>query len=127
MTEYERLILEHRKEQKSAARKPTRHKYGAIATTVDNIRFDSKAEARRYQELRLMEKGRLIRNLELQPRFPIEINGVKVCTYVADYRFLDCGTGEMVVEDCKGFKTPEYKLKKKLMRAVYGIEIVETS
>lgn len=127
MTEYERLILEHRKEQKSAARKPTRHKYGAIATTVDDIRFDSKAEARRYQELKLMERGRLIRNLELQPSFDIIINGVKVCRYVADYRFINCGTGEMVVEDCKGFKTPEYRLKKKLMKAVHGIDITETS
>lgn len=125
MTKYEQLILEHRNQQR-AARKPTRHKYGAIATTVDDTRFDSKAEARRYQELKLMERGRLIRNLELQPRFPIEINGVKVCTYVADFRYVSCGTSEMVVEDTKGFKTPEYKLKKKLMKAVYNIDVLET-
>jgi hypothetical protein len=128
MTEYERLIIEHRKEQRSAARKPTRHKYGAIATTVDDIRFDSKAEARRYQELKLMEKGRLIRNLELQAAFPLVVNGVKIGRYDCDFRYVDCVTGKMVVEDVKSeftAKNPVYRLKKKLVEAIYGIVITE--
>ena len=127
MTEYERLILEHRNQQR-ATRKPARHKYGAIATTVDDIRFDSKAEARRYQELKLMERGRLIRNLELQVTFPLVVNGVKIGDYRCDFRYNNCDTGALVVEDVKSKATasiPTYRIKKKLMKALYNIEVTE--
>jgi len=64
-------------------------------------------------------------NLELQPKFPIEVNGIKICTYIADFRYKE-RDGTEVVEDCKGFKTDVYRLKKKLVKAIYGIEILET-
>ena len=101
------------------------HKYGAQPTEVDGIRFASKAEARRYRELKLMWAAGEISYLELQPDYPLIVNGVKIGTYVADFTYeTDHGT---VVEDVKGVKTPVYRLKKKLVKALYGIEIQEVS
>jgi hypothetical protein len=100
-------------------------KYGNKKTVIDGITFDSKKEAGRYQELRLLERAGEIAHLELQPRYAIEINGVKVCTYVADFRYTPKGGGKEIIEDVKGMKTPVYNLKKKLMKAVKMIEIRE--
>jgi len=99
-------------------------KYGAIKTVVDGITFASRKEAKRYTELKLLELAGEISRLELQPRYDITINGVKVCTYVADFRYF--GKAKQIVEDCKGFKTPLYRLKSKLVRALYNVEILET-
>ena len=67
-----------------------------------------------------------MQNLKLQPRFIITVNSQKICTYVADFEYdlesLD-GTWEHVIEDAKGVETTEFKLKKKLMKAVNNIEI----
>lgn len=100
-------------------------KYRNLKTLVDGIVFDSQKEARRYGELKLLVRSGEIHSLELQPRFPVVINGVKVCTYVADFGYVD-HTGSPVVEDSKGFKTPIYNLKKKLVKAVHGIDILES-
>lgn len=99
-------------------------KYGNVRTEVAGIAFSSKREARRYQELRLYEKAGQISGLELQPRFDLSVNGVKVCTYVADFRYRTAD-GKTVVEDAKGVKTAVYRLKKKLMIAIYEIEVEE--
>lgn len=72
-----------------------------------------------------MREGGLIRELDLQPRFPIVIKGQHVFTYVADFRYRDEETGEIVIEDVKGYTTPIYNLKKKCVEAEYGIEIRE--
>lgn len=101
-----------------------RSKYNNRHTVIDGIRFDSAKEARRYSELRLMEQAGEITDLQLQPRFLIEVNGVKVCTYVADFQYTDAN-GELVVEDVKGVRTSVYTVKAKLMRAVYGIVVQE--
>ncbi len=100
------------------------NKYKAIRTVVDGITFDSKLEAARYQDLRLQEESGEIKRLTLQPSFPIEICGKKICTYRADFAYIRDGEG--VVEDVKGFKTPVYRLKKKLVSAIYGFDIYET-
>lgn len=84
------------------------------------MRFASQAEYRRYLELKLFAT-----NLELQPKFPIVVNNKKICTYVADFKYLD-DKGNEVIEDVKGVKTPVYKLKKKLVEALYPIKIIET-
>jgi hypothetical protein len=89
---------------------------------VDGISFASKKEARRYGELRLMERAGMIDNLALQPRFPLLVNGELVCTYVADFAY-NTKTAR-VVEDAKGVQTPEFKLKRKLMKAALGIDVV---
>lgn len=100
---------------------------GKEARTVDGILFASKREAKRYSELKLLLSAKLIDKLKLQPRFPITVEGEKICTYVADFEYVKhIGGKELTfVEDSKGFKTPEYKLKKKLMLACHGIVIQE--
>jgi hypothetical protein len=60
----------------------------------------------------------------MQVPYPFVINGVKVCTYKADF-VEKLKTGEWQIVDVKGFKTSEYKLKKKLLKAVYGLDITE--
>lgn len=104
---------------------PMRSKYGAAKTTVDGIVFDSGREARRYAELKILEKAGKIKNLELQPEFILipkhKKNGktVRQAAYRADFAYIDTETGQLVVEDVKGFKTREYRLKKKLLEYLY--------
>lgn len=105
-------------------------KYNAKRTTVDGITFASQKEARRYQELKLLERAGKIHSLELQRRYPLKVEGELICTYVADFVYGESdGTtiksAVRIVEDTKGFQTREYKIKKKLMKAIYGIEIQE--
>jgi len=100
-------------------------KYRNRKTVVDGVTFDSAKEARRYGELKILQRAGQISGLHLQPSFPIVINGVKTCTYKADFGYIN-KSGASVVEDVKGFKTPIYNLKKRLMKAVHGIEVLET-
>lgn len=107
-------------------------KYRAIRTTVDGITFDSKREANRYSELKMMEKAGIINSLKLQPEFKCQINGKKICTYKADFEYLmvdeegpDGQIGYYIVEDVKGFKTPVYRLKKKLVEACYPGTVIK--
>ena len=99
-------------------------KFNARRTEVDGIVFDSAKEARRYRDLKLLAKAGQIAKLELQPEYPMIVNGHKVCAYRADFRYLE--NGKTVVEDCKGMRTPIYQLKKKLLFACYGIKVCET-
>ena len=94
------------------------NKYKAVKTEVD-----SKREAARYMELMLMQRAGEIKRLELQPSFVCIVNGKKICTYRADFRYF---TNEnSIVEDVKGVKTPVYKLKKKLVEALYPGVIIQ--
>ena len=102
-----------------------RSKYGSVRTECDGILFDSQREADRYKELRLFLKAGAIKDLQLQPKFEIIHNGVNICFYRADFSYFDCSLETVVVEDVKGYRTREYKLKVKMMRAFYGIEIKE--
>ena len=104
----------------------SRSKYGAKKTVVDGITFDSKWESERYGQLKAMERGGLVTELELQVPYIIEVNDQKICKYIADFRYKlehANNTIEDIVEDAKGVETPEFKLKKKLMKAVFNIEI----
>ena len=98
-------------------------KYRAVRTTVNGLPFASQKEARRYQALLLLECAGRINRLELQPRFPCRVNELLVCTYVADFRYFE--DGQFVVEDVKGMKTDVYRIKAKLVKALYGITIKE--
>lgn len=107
-------------------------KYHNHKTIVDDMVFDSKAEARRWQQLRLMERGGIIRDLRRQVPYVLikafRWPSGKACpktVYRADFVYTIEGTGEVVVEDVKGVLTQEYKLKKKLMMEKYGIEVRE--
>lgn len=99
-------------------------KYRNVKTTVDGFPFDSKKEAERYSTLKLLKSAGVIEQLHLQRRFPIFVNDMLICEYVSDFDYFEQGRGH-VTEDCKGFRTAVYKLKKKLMEAVHGIEIQE--
>lgn len=98
-------------------------KYGNRKTEIDGFVFDSLREANRYSELRILEKAGEIFDLELQPEFPCFVEGKKICVYIADFRYNN-GKGE-VIEDAKGMKTAVYRLKKKLVEALYNFEIFE--
>jgi hypothetical protein len=108
-----------------------RSKYRAQPTEVDGIRFHSKAEARRYLELKLLEKAGEVKELELQPKFPLYAPSKSwgkhelVAIYVADFRYRKGPRGLLVIEDVKGMKTPVYRLKKKWFEAQYGLSITE--
>ncbi len=100
-----------------------KNKYGAIKVQYDGYKFDSKLEAARYKQLKLMESAGELSRLELQPKYPCEVNGKKVCTYIADFRY-QLKNGDTVVEDVKGVETAVFKLKKKLVESLYpGVKI----
>lgn len=119
-------------------------KYRSRKVVVDGITFDSKKEAWRYRELRLLEQTGEISNLQMQVKYelipsqyelrPVTLkNGfVKMkkfcvehaCSYIADFVYIDTN-GDTVVEDTKGFRTKDYIIKRKLMLYRYGIRIRE--
>ena len=106
-----------------------RHKYGAKRAEVDGHKFDSKAEARRYGELKMLEKAGKIVGLKVHPKFGLRVDmgrrgKTEIGFYEADFHYLSEG-GEAVVEDVKGVRTPIYRWKKKHFEAEYGIEITE--
>lgn len=114
-------------------RRAPRSKYGAQPTIVEGTRFASKAEARRYSELLLLARAGEIVGLELQPRFVlwalphgcVEVVGVPVGTYIADFRYYQ-RDGELVIEDVKGMAgTAVYNLKKRIVEVQYGITVRE--
>lgn len=93
--------------------------------------FDSKKERLRYQELLLMERAGKIQGLTRQVRFeliPAQYQNGKcierACNYIADFTYWV--GNEFVVEDCKGFRTDVYKIKRKLMLYQRHIRIKET-
>lgn len=100
-------------------------KYKNKKTEVDGIKFDSLKEARRYGELKLLVKGGVIKDLELQPVFELIPSQVyqgktmRKVSYIADFMYKDIKRGITVVEDVKGFKTDVYKIKMKLFLYKY--------
>ena len=117
------------------------NKYHNHKTTVDGIEFDSKKEARRYSELRLLEKAGQITNLQRQVKFCLipaqyepDIIGPRggtkkgkriehECAYIADFTYVK--NGELIIEDTKGYKTKDYIIKRKLLLYLMGIRIHE--
>jgi len=110
-----------------------RSKYKAIKCEMDGITFDSKLERNRYAELKMREKIKLIEDLQLQPKFPLVINGKDVVqrsdrfkngrrvSYFADFSYVQDGI--KIVEDTKGMDTPVSKLKRAIVEAIYDINI----
>lgn len=104
----------------------TKSKYRAQKMTYNGFKFDSKAEARRYQELDLLERAGKIESVILQPKYTLMegyTNGagrrIREMVYIADFAYKNLETGEYVIEDVKGVRTEGYKLKKKLFEKVW--------
>jgi hypothetical protein len=104
--------------------KARKGKYNNIKTEVDGLLFDSKKEAARYVELKQLLKSGQISDLQRQVKYKLEVNGQKICHYIADFIYVN-HRGEKVTEDVKGILTDVYRLKKKLMKAIHSIEIKE--
>jgi hypothetical protein len=102
------------------------NKYRAKRTEVDGVWFDSKLEATVYQQLKVRERDQKIAQLELQPKFPLVIDGIKVTPrpYRADFRYLDIDDQKTHIIDVKGVDTREGKLRRRLAEILHGV-IVE--
>lgn len=100
-------------------------KYHAKKTVVDGIIFQSRKEAKRYQELKLMQRAGLISDLRRQVKYELipKQQGERAVSYIADFVYTE--DGKTVVEDVKGVRTPVYKIKKKLMLWRHGVKIRE--
>jgi len=97
-----------------------KHKFRAIPTEVDNIKFSSKKEAKRYQELKLLQQsGKVVFFLRQTP-FHLPASIKYVCDFIVFW-----ADGTVTIEDVKGMKTPMYTLKKKQVEALYPITINE--
>ena len=114
----EQYAKRQKKFSEKASPKPSKYK------NVRTNGFDSRKEFERYMELLLLEKAGEIRHLQTQVGFELHVNDIVIGRYVADFLYYE--NSRKVVEDCKGVLTPVYRLKKKLMLAIYGIEIKET-
>lgn len=95
------------------------NKYHAKKEIIDGITFMSKMEAKRYIDLKMMQKGKIIEGLICQPKFKAIINGTKICDIILDFQYFDKEKNTLVYEDVKGFDTPISKLKRKLLKALY--------
>jgi hypothetical protein len=121
--------------------KESYNKYGNIRTMADGFTFASILEANRYYQLKLLAGAGHITMLKLQPRFNFLVNGqyLRYCptplqrlrgkqgalvTYVADFSYFDVKTHMDVVEDAKGVETDVFKMKKALMMATHGINVL---
>lgn len=109
-------------------------KYRNEPTVVMGQVFDSKAEALRWVQLvRLQEQG-VIRNLRRQVVFELapavrllgNVRLTPALRYTADFTYTVAATGLAVVEDKKGVKTTAYRIKRHLMKALLGIDVVES-
>ena len=106
-------------------------KYKNEKITYNGMTFDSKREYGRYCELLLLERAGKISDLQRQVPYELikaQYDGSRcverACNYVADFVYRE--NGKTIVEDCKGFRTDVYKIKRKLMLERYGIRIRET-
>lgn len=93
---------------------------------IRGIKFDSKKEGLRYLELESLLKSGLIKNLRTQIKYDFIFNDIKITSYVADFVYFCVKKDKQVVEDVKGYKTREYLIKKKMMKAFYSVDIYET-
>jgi hypothetical protein len=113
------------------------HKYGACAVQLDGLRFDSKREAARYQELKTMLAAGLIAELMVHPPYALMVTELfhdgppavfhTIGMFHPDFRYVDLLSGELVVEDVKSppTRTTAYKLRKRMVEASYGITVRE--
>lgn len=103
-------------------------KYRNVQTEYNGFKFMSKKEAEYAMQLDFMKKAKAPRDRVLSwvPQVPFQVilNGKKICKYIADFK-VEYADGRTEIVDVKGVRTDVYRLKKKLVEAQYGIEIIE--
>ena len=107
---------------------PKKAKYGNRKKEIDGIMFDSTKEANRYNVLKVRLKAGEIGLLEVHKEYILKAEGKRICKYIADFVYVITATGERVVEDVKSEATRKakvYRLKKKMMKELLNIEIIE--
>lgn len=114
-----------------------KNKFNAVKKTVDGIKFDSTREAKRYEELKLLVRAGKIKSLRVQVSYPL-VKSVKYknakrakpeMIYTADFEYWDIENNELVVEDVKSVATAkltDYIMRRHMMLAFHGIEVLET-
>lgn len=103
----------------------TRHsKYRAVKCRIDGIVFASKAEGRRYCELKLLQRTGKISDLTLQPSFTLQEKFTdnegekhRAIRYVGDFSYIE--NGKQIIEDVKGAETKEFLIKAKMFRRLF--------
>lgn len=103
----------------------TGNKFGAKRVELDGHVFDSKIEAKRYQDLKLVEKIGQLNDLKVHTRWPLSVGGILIGHYESDFDYSDSAVDHRVVEDVKGCKTPLYLWKRRHFEAQYGFAITE--
>lgn len=93
------------------------NKFSARKVELDGLTFDSKAEANRYAQLKLLERAKSIKALAVHPAFPLKINGTVIGTYKPDFVFFE--GGRQIVEDVKGMVTEAASLRMRVFMACY--------
>ena len=104
-----------------------RQKFNNEKTTIDGIKFSSRLEAERFQQLQFLEEAGEIAHLKLQVELQVFSGYINPSTgektrstmYVADFAYVDCQSHKWIVEDTKGVETPEFRLKWKLAQSHY--------
>lgn len=114
-----------------------KNKFNAVKKVVDDVKFDSTREAKRYEELKLLVRAGKIKSLRVQVSYPL-VKSVKYknakrakpeMIYTADFEYWDIEKNELVVEDVKSVATAkltDYIMRRHMMLAFHGIEVLET-
>lgn len=99
-------------------------KYLNVKCQEWGIKFDSKAEMRRYGDLLNLERAGIIRDLVAHPPFTLIVDGIKIGRYTADSAYFEGAA--WIVEDVKSprtSRTPAFRRTLKIMKAKYGIDV----
>lgn len=114
--------------QKGRCNTCARNKHGNKKITIDGVTYDSLKEASYAKELHHRLSAGEIENIIYHPRFDIVVAGVYIGKYTADFKYTDLTTRQDVIIDVKGPSTRKntaYRLRKKLVEAIYGLVITE--
>lgn len=108
------------------------NKYKNKKIVIDGIEFDSRLEANRYCQLKILERAREIKDLRrqvefiIQPSYKKNNKTIRAIKYIADFVYYDVKKKKTIIEDTKGFKNEVYRIKKKIFEYKYPeLEIVE--
>jgi protein associated with RNAse G/E len=123
--EYQTISMEeYRRLSKGSKASKLRNK----RTLFDGVWYHSKKEAKYAQDLRMLQQAGVVSLIESQVKYPLEVNGLLICRYILDFR-VTYADGRVEHIDVKGQKNGVpyalFTLKKKLMHAIYGIQVIE--